>query len=125
MKVVLIDTDVLIEVLRQRDAGIGTRWSELSTSDSLVACSPVTIAEIWHGAREKERQPITDLFRVMACVPIDTDIATKAGEYLQQFHRSHNLELGDALIAATAAVHETTLWTKNRKHYPMTDLQLY
>jgi len=49
----------------------------------------------------------------------------KAGDYLRQFHRSHSLELGDALIAATASIHLLRLWTRNRKHYPMKDIQLF
>ena len=52
------------------------------------------------------------------------DIGRRAGGYLRQFHRSHGLDIGDALIAATAAVHGCALWTCNRKHYPMKDIEL-
>jgi predicted nucleic acid-binding protein len=45
------------------------------------------------------------------------DIGRRAGGYLRQF-------LGDALIAAAAAVHGCALWTRNRKHYPMEDIEL-
>ena len=65
---------------------------------------------------------------------IDTDIATvievnaeigrKAGDYLRKYSRSHNLDLGDAWIAATAAVTRAELATRNLKHYPMTDIQV-
>ena len=48
----------------------------------------------------------------------------RAGIYLRQFHRSHGLDIGDALIAATAAVHGCALWTRNHKHYPMKDIEL-
>ena len=52
------------------------------------------------------------------------DIGRRAGGYLRQFRRSHGLDIGDALIAATAAVHGCALWTRNRKHYPMKDIEL-
>ena len=39
--------------------------------------------------------------------------------------RSHGVQLGDALIAATAAVHDAELWTRNRKHYPMRGLRFF
>ncbi|MGC1376897.1 MAG: hypothetical protein WA821_11760 [Anaerolineales bacterium] len=43
---------------------------------------------------------------------------------MNQFSRSHHLELGDALIAACAALNQAELITRNTKHYPMTDIQV-
>jgi predicted nucleic acid-binding protein len=50
---ILIDSDVLIEVLRGRDAGILEKWTGLANSSDAVLCSPVSVAEIWHGARPR------------------------------------------------------------------------
>ena len=49
MKAVLVDTDVLIEVLRSRGAKLLARWEELTGSDVPVAYSPVTSAEIYRS----------------------------------------------------------------------------
>ena len=125
MKAVLVDSDILIEVLRGRDAGILAEWGELGGGDAVVAYSPVAAAEIWCGARESERAAITMLFTALTCVPIDAEIGRKAGDYLRLYRRKHGVELGDALIAATAATHKLALWTRNRKHYPMRELELY
>jgi predicted nucleic acid-binding protein len=125
MNQVLTDSDVLIEVLRGRDAAILSRWEELRVSDTPLLCSPVTIAEIWHGARPKEHSLIEALFDSFECVPVDGEIGRWAGEYLRVYHPSHQLELGDALIAATALVRGAALWTRNRKHYPMPEIELY
>ena len=65
---------------------------------------------------------INGLFGILFCIPIDREIGRLAGDYLRQYRKSHHLELGDALIAATAAVHDTPIWTRNRKHYPMKSL---
>lgn len=122
---VLIDSDILIEVLRGRDFGILARWKELGGSGDFILCSPVSVAELWHGARPKEQQALRDLFDSLICVPIDAEVGRQAGDYLRTFHRSHSLELGDALIAATAAQHHAALWTRNQKRYPMAALTFY
>ncbi len=122
MKPVLIDSDILIEVSRARDQAILARWDELSRSETALLCSPVTVAELWHGARPKEQATLEALFAAIHCVPIDSKIGVRAGDYLRQYAKSHNVELGDALIAATVSIHDLELWTRNRRHYPMKDI---
>ncbi|HVA65159.1 MAG TPA: hypothetical protein VNF74_15645, partial [Terriglobales bacterium] len=65
---VLIDSDVLIEVARDRDPDLLTRWRELAASGVLIAVSPVTIAELWHGVRERERPKLEQLFASLLCL---------------------------------------------------------
>jgi predicted nucleic acid-binding protein len=121
----LIDSDILIEVSRGRDNVLLARWDQLSRSDTPLLCSPVTVAELWHGARPNEHRTLHALFAAIHCIPIDTNIGIRAGEYLQQYAKSHHLELGDAFIAATVSLHDLELWTRNRKHYPMKDIAFY
>jgi predicted nucleic acid-binding protein len=122
---VLVDSDVLIEVARGRDAETLARWAQLADSDDVVLCTPVSVAELWHGARPREHQALGDLFRALMCAPIDADTGRQAGEYLRVYHKSHGVELGDALIAAAAVQNQAILWTRNRKHYPMKGLAFY
>ena len=119
---VLLDSDVLIEVTRGKNPDVLSRWTELSDSDDLILYSPVTTAELWAGARPREYDVLSNLFAALVCIPIGAEIGRHAGDYLRQYHKSHSLELGDALIAASAVLHQAALWTRNRKHYPMTDL---
>ena len=102
-----------------------TTGRDLSGSDAVIAYSPVTMAELWHGARPHEYKALEALFRALTCVPIGPEIGRRAGDYLRQFAKSHAVELGDALIAATASIHQLTLWTHNRKHYPMKDCRFF
>jgi predicted nucleic acid-binding protein len=125
LKSVLIDSDILIEVSRARDQVILEQWDQLSRGDSAVMCSPVTVAELWHGARPQEHATLNMLFVAIQCIPIDIKIGQRAGEYLKHYAKSHHVELGDALIAATAAIHRLELWTRNQKHYPMKDVVFY
>ena len=124
MKTVLLDTDILIEVLRQRDEAILEEWRLLGRDAVLVLYTPVTTAELWHGLRHGEEAAVSKVLEKLICVPLDAEIGRRAGSYLRQFHRSHGLGFGDALIAAAAAVHGCALWTRNRKHYPMKDIEL-
>lgn len=119
---VLVDSDVLIEVSRARNAAIVTKWRELSESGALILFSPVTAAELWAGALPAESASLERLFDALVCVPTDEMVARRAGEYLRRYRESHAVELGDALIAASAVASGAQLWTRNRKHYPMSEL---
>ena len=122
---VLVDSDILIEVLRGRDRQILTRWMELGESSDFILYSPVSVAELWHGARAQEHQALEGLFRALICIPVDADTGRRAGDFLRAYHKSHSVELGDALIAAAAQQQNAILWTRNRKHYPMRDLGFF
>jgi predicted nucleic acid-binding protein len=124
LRAVLVDTDVLIEVLRAHDPKILSEWRQLAESEDPVLFSAITSAELWHGARKREEPAILQLLSTLICISVDAEIGRRAGEYLRGFRSSHGVELADALIAATAAIHECTLWTRNRKHYPMKDIDL-
>jgi predicted nucleic acid-binding protein len=122
---VLVDSDVLIEVSRGRDQEILAKWEELARSEHRVLYSPVTAAELWAGARPREHKALNNLFRALLCVPIDGETGRRAGDYLRDYRKSHSVELGDALIAATAVLNNAELWMRNRKHYPMRDVSFY
>jgi predicted nucleic acid-binding protein len=122
---VFVDSDILIEVSRGKDPHILSRWIELSQSDALILCSPVSVAELWAGARPREYQALTELFDALVCTPIDNETGRRAGDYLRQYGKSHAVELGDALVASSASLNAANLWTRNRKHYPMKELSFY
>lgn len=122
---VLVDSDILIEVFRGRDAGIVDRWRSLQSPSNALLCSPVSICELWHGVRPAEEEALEALFASLICVPVNTEVGRRAGEYLRRYSKSHSVEIADGLIAATAAVHRAALWTRNRKHYPMRDFDFY
>ena len=122
---VLVDSDILIEVSRGKDQPTLSRWTELSQSESLILYSPVSVAELWAGARPREYEMLTRLFRALVCAPIDNETGRRAGDYLRQYRKSHGVELGDALVASAASLNAAQLWTRNRKHYPMKELSFY
>jgi predicted nucleic acid-binding protein len=125
MKAILIDSDILIEVSRGRDAEVIRRWDELSMSETVLLCSPVSVAELWHGARSADYPILDRLFSALNCLSIDAATGRRAGEYLRKYSKSHGVELGDALIASSACLHDLSIWTRNRKHYPMKDVNFF
>ena len=51
-------------------------------------------------------------------------IVDEAGGYMRKFHKSHALNIGDAVIAAAAKEKGMKLVSRNIKHYPMRDVDI-
>jgi hypothetical protein len=59
------------------------------------------------------------------CHEIDQSISYHARQMVRQYALSHSIEMGDALIAATALKHHELLCTGTRKHFtPISGLKL-
>ena len=122
----LIDTDVLIWLLRGRASA-----RKLLNGIDEVTLSAVTYMELVQGMRNKEefrllRQTIhqQDWF----VLPIDENISQRATVFIENYALSHGLQLADALIAASAVDSGATLISANTKHYkviPDIDLRTY
>jgi predicted nucleic acid-binding protein len=114
----LLDTCVLIDYLRDREAAIQVIQG-LAMRPSV---SVVTLAELYAGIRnEQEHRRIEGLPAVLEVRDVDSKIARLAGGYCLQYRRSHGVGISDALIAATAHLHRARLVTRNARHFPMLD----
>ena len=119
MKTILIDTDIVINFLRGKEKA---RDFLLSVAeDCTLCCSVITIAEIYAGMREQEKEKTDDLLDSLNIIEVNRTIAEKAGRYRSEI-RSQKLELDDCIIAASAFHLSALLATSNEKHYPMTDI---
>lgn len=117
----LIDTDILIDYFHGHQAALDFIAQQLLSGETL-AISVVTLTELLAGMRPGEEVATEKLLGLFRLVPVDEMIGRGASVYLRSYRRSHRVELGDALIAASAAQFEAELVTRNVKHYPMTDL---
>ena len=119
MSKVVLDTDVLIDLLRGREAA--RAFLREVAAGSNPCCSVISVAELYVGMRPDEEAPTAALLDGLAIFPVTREIAEVAGRFKQRA-RSRAVELADCLIAATAFVEGATLATGNVKHYPMTEI---
>jgi predicted nucleic acid-binding protein len=124
MAKVLLDSDVIIEWLRGHQPFV-EQVPKLIEEHSELFWTPVSVAEIFAGVRKGEEDAAGNLFLLLEPVTISIEIGKKAGRYLKSYSKSHSVELGDALIAACAWSEGLKLWTLNKKHYPMKDVDFY
>ncbi len=116
---ILLDTDVCIEILRGNQTVIEKRQK----CNENVAISFMTIAELYYGAERSTARiknlGIVDEF-ILSIEVINTDlhILKKFGELKSSLHKK-KLLLPDAdiLIASTALTNCTKLITGNTKHF--------
>jgi predicted nucleic acid-binding protein len=121
---VLLDSDVIIEILRGR-RGIIDAITSLEGSGVPTYCTAISWAEIHAGIRPGEEAVTEAFFNARGEVILDAVAGRHAGHYLARYARSHGVEIADALIAAAATTVGLRLWTLNRRHYPMPDLRFY
>lgn len=124
MAEILLDSDVIIAWLRGYEPYVDAIPKILDQGDSLL-WTPVSIAEIYAGVRKSEEKDVENLFLVFEAIPITHAIGARAGRYLNLYRKSHGMELGDAVIGATAAITGVPLWTLNKKHYPPREITFY
>lgn len=126
MKKVVVDTDIVINYLRQRDKVL-VRILALSEKEKLIALvSGVTLAEICAGKEMedlgKQKRAREVLERFNSVVFPEKAIFEKAGKIM----RRGGPPLGDAIIAATAILEKAKLATMNKKDFAKIEgLKLY
>jgi len=121
---ILLDSDVIIEWLRGHEP-IVTRIAQLLEQHSQLFWTPVSVAEVYAGVRKSEEAKVGNLFILLEPVSVSLGTGKKAGEYLRLYAKSHGVGIADALVAACAFTENLSLWTLNRKHYPMKDLSFF
>jgi predicted nucleic acid-binding protein len=47
-----------------------------------------------------------------------------AGRYMTLFRKSHDINIADAIIAASALERKAVLYTLNDRHFPMNDIMV-
>ena len=113
-KMILLDTNILIEVLKNSRKIV----KFLNSLDGDFAISSVTMMELYYGAFNKaEVSMLERFFAHFAIVHIDEEISQIATNLIKTYAKSHNLTIPDSLIAATAIKQECYLFTLNKKDF--------
>lgn len=121
---ILCDTNILIEFYKNNPQIV----PELrQIGQSQLAVSPITRAELYFGALNKaELKKIKQHLSLLSQFPLDGSVSTIFLQLMETYSLSHKLSLPDALIAATALVHNLELYTLNTKDFRfISNLKLY
>ena len=122
---ILLDTSVLIDVLRRRKGRREALENLLSAHHGLFTTT-LNIAELYAGMRHGEERPTERLLAGLGCFDVRQSTTRLAGALKNGWsHRGQTLALIDALIAATAIEQGCALLTDNQKHFPMPEVRLY
>ncbi len=112
---ILCDTNVLIEFYKGNPEVLDA-LSKIGVSN--MAASAVTVGELYFGALDKrEMRKLRDNLSLIQRLPIDEEIPDLFIELLEKYSLSHNLNIPDAIIAATAIYHSIPLYTLNIKDF--------
>jgi len=121
----VLDTNIVIDLLKKVPS-IVERFLALLEAETTFLISPIVVAEVYAGAFKREHKDIEALFDLCQRVAMDSDTGRLAGLYANQYAKAfQGIALEDYLLAATARAHRCPLWTHNRKHYPMDDVELF
>ena len=112
---VLCDTNIFIELFN----GSGRITDELQRiEEQNIAISVVFTSELVYGALNKvELAQILRALGGVRTLPLNESIGELQLELLTSYSLSHNLNLPDALIAATAIHYQVPLFTLNLKDF--------
>lgn len=122
---ILLDTDIIIRLLKKFPDTVDA-FITLREQGTEFLIYPIIVAEIYAGALKKEYATIEVFFSLCRHLTLNTTTARLAGQYALKYRKAyHGISLEDYLLAATANYCQCPLWTGNRKHYPMDDIDLF
>jgi predicted nucleic acid-binding protein len=121
---ILLDTTVLIDVLRGRPRAV-ERLRSLRQHPGVPCTTPINVEEIHRGLRADERAAADRLFDGLRVVEIDRPQGELAGKWRRD-HAAAGVTLAqaDCLIAAAAVLLAMPLATGNPKHFPISGLDV-
>ena len=112
---ILADTCVLIDYLRHKPQAVDFIDN---FGKSNIALSNVVIIELFKGVRNsREYRALKSELQNFAQIEIDNKVSALAIKLADTYALSHQMGLGDTLIAATALVYDLELKTYNLRDF--------
>jgi predicted nucleic acid-binding protein len=122
---VLLDTSILIDVLRHRNQR-SKFLAELVRGGHTLSTTTLNIAEVYAGMRPAEETTTEALLSGLELYELNGSSARLAGKLKNTWARKgHSLTLADTIVAAVAIERGCALLTDNRKDFPMPEVHLY
>lgn len=121
----LLDTSVLIDVLR-RKRGRRELLAELAREGHTLATTALNVAEVYAGMRSQEEAQTEVFLGALDCYELTGVAGRLAGSLKSSWARKgRTLTLADAIVAAVALERGCVLMTDNRKDFPMTEIDYF
>ena len=122
---ILLDTSVLIDVLRRRH-GRRELLVELARAGHFLVTTSLNVVEVYAGMRPGEEPQTAAFLDALDCYELTRTAGRVAGRLKNDWSKKgRTLTLADTIIAAIALERGCTLMTDNRKDFPMAELQCY
>ena len=122
MGTVLLDTTVVIDLLRGRSAAVNGLRRLMTNGDAPHVCA-INVEETVRGLRPAEHESAKRLFDGLQVAPLGDAEGWQAGEWRRQYAAmGRTLAQADCLVAAAAHAIGARLVTGNSKDYPMPEL---
>ena len=124
MSAILLDTTVLIDLLRGRPGAIARLDAVRAAGDQPHACA-INVEEVVRGLRPPEAEAARALFSGLRIVGLGEAEGWRAGEWRRDFAaRGSTLTQADCLVAAAAVSVGGWIATGNPKDFPMPHLRV-
>jgi predicted nucleic acid-binding protein len=121
----LLDTTVLIDVLRAR-RGRREMLAGLIRAGHSLTTTVMNVAEVYAGMRPAEEQETQAFLDGLECFPITLPVARRAGRMKSALARTgRTISLADIIIAAAAIEYNATLMTDNQRDFAASEVPLY
>jgi predicted nucleic acid-binding protein len=120
----LLDTSVLIDVLRARKQR-KEMLAEFLRAGHTLSTTSLNIAEIYAGMRPHEESATEAFLNELECHELTGSAGRLAGKFIGTWKRKgRTLRLPDTVVAAISVEKRCVLVTDNRKDFPMSEVQL-
>lgn len=121
---ILCDTNIFISAFNNRQDTIA-KMQEMGFEN--IAISAITVMELYCGMNNKtELNQMRKYLRYYDIFHVTQTVSQKAIELIYNFHLSHNLQIPDSIIGATAIFYNIPLFTYNTKDFNfMPNIVLY
>jgi len=124
MAPVLLDTTVLIDILRGRGGAIARLRKLRDLGDTPYVCA-INVEEVARGLRPAEESSAEQLLTALGAAPLGAAEGWVAGAWRrQQAVGGRTLSQADCLVAAAAAALGGRLATGNPRDFPFPDLDV-
>lgn len=115
----LWDTNTVIYFLQKQFPAVAEKFVDGTLQDSPPAISAITEIELlcWKTDNQKDLEVLHNFIEEAMVFELEKTIKLKTAE----IRKVHKIKLPDAIIAATALIHNLTLITRNTKDFKSID----